>query len=243
MNLEVKKIIMTLTSSRDETTQLNALQKLENIKMTTNILKETKCGITINNIRKNSRNPKVQEKCKKLLVVWKTLVASKPTEKSKEEEKTPKAQTTREKCITLIAKAFLPDDHRELATRIEECIANVHSPESREYKAEIRSRYANIKSNNELRDNLITGELFVEDFCRMTTAEMATSKQRRADEKTIKENLEKKRPFTAEATTDQFKCGKCKQRKCTYYQLQTRSADEPMTVFVTCVSCGNKWKF
>lgn len=25
-------------------------------------------------------------------------------------------------------------------------------------------------------------------------------------------------------------------------QLQTRSADEPMTTFVTCVACNNKWK-
>lgn len=45
------------------------------------------------------------------------------------------------------------------------------------------------------------------------------------------------------ATTDQFQCGKCKQRKCQYYQMQTRSADEPMTTFVTCVNCGNRWKF
>lgn len=45
------------------------------------------------------------------------------------------------------------------------------------------------------------------------------------------------------ATTDQFQCGKCKQRKCQYYQMQTRSADEPMTTFVTCTVCGNRWKF
>jgi len=44
------------------------------------------------------------------------------------------------------------------------------------------------------------------------------------------------------AYTDQFKCHKCKQKKCTYYQMQTRSADEPMTVFITCVNCKNKWK-
>ena len=40
-----------------------------------------------------------------------------------------------------------------------------------------------------------------------------------------------------------FKCGKCKERNCTYYQMQTRSADEPMTTFVTCLSCSNRWKF
>jgi len=40
----------------------------------------------------------------------------------------------------------------------------------------------------------------------------------------------------------QFKCGKCKSVKTTYYQMQTRSADEPMTTYVTCMSCGSKWK-
>ena len=45
-----------------------------------------------------------------------------------------------------------------------------------------------------------------------------------------------------EAATDEFKCYKCKQRQCTYYQLQTRSADEAITTFVTCLLCGANWK-
>ena len=40
-----------------------------------------------------------------------------------------------------------------------------------------------------------------------------------------------------------FKCGRCKKNNCTYFQLQTRSADEPMTTFVTCLECNNRWKF
>ena len=44
------------------------------------------------------------------------------------------------------------------------------------------------------------------------------------------------------AATDEFKCYKCKKRVCTYYELQTRSADEPMTTFITCLNCGNRWK-
>ena len=45
-----------------------------------------------------------------------------------------------------------------------------------------------------------------------------------------------------EIATDIYQCGKCKKSMCTYYQLQTRSSDEPMTTFVTCLNCGNRWK-
>ena len=39
-----------------------------------------------------------------------------------------------------------------------------------------------------------------------------------------------------------FKCGKCRDWKTTYYEMQTRSADEPMTVFITCHICKSNWK-
>lgn len=45
-----------------------------------------------------------------------------------------------------------------------------------------------------------------------------------------------------EAMTDMFVCKKCKSRRCTYYELQTRSADEPSTIFISCVDCGKHWK-
>jgi transcription elongation factor S-II len=44
------------------------------------------------------------------------------------------------------------------------------------------------------------------------------------------------------AATDTFTCRKCKGNQCTYYQMQTRSADEPMTVYISCCVCGNRWK-
>lgn len=45
-----------------------------------------------------------------------------------------------------------------------------------------------------------------------------------------------------EAMTDMFKCHKCGSRSCSYYEFQTRSADEPMTQFITCLDCNNNWK-
>lgn len=45
-----------------------------------------------------------------------------------------------------------------------------------------------------------------------------------------------------EAMTNQFRCGKCKKRDCIYREKQVRSADEPMTLFITCLNCGNRWR-
>ena len=56
------------------------------------------------------------------------------------------------------------------------------------------------------------------------------------------ERMEKTSKEENQEGTDMFRCGKCKKRNCTYYQMQTRSADEPMTSFITCLSCSNRWK-
>jgi DNA-directed RNA polymerase subunit M/transcription elongation factor TFIIS len=42
--------------------------------------------------------------------------------------------------------------------------------------------------------------------------------------------------------TEMFRCSKCGKRKCTFYTMQTRSADEGETVFVNCLNCGKKFK-
>jgi transcription elongation factor S-II len=44
------------------------------------------------------------------------------------------------------------------------------------------------------------------------------------------------------SATDRFKCNRCGKRECTYYEMQTRSADEPMTIFVNCLNCGKRWR-
>lgn len=51
--------------------------------------------------------------------------------------------------------------------------------------------------------------------------------------------------YSRKATASaQMYCSGCKRKaNCDYYQLQTRSADEPMTTFVTCLECDKRWKF
>ncbi|KAH8986656.1 hypothetical protein EDB86DRAFT_2855432 [Lactarius hatsudake] len=65
---------------------------------------------------------------------------------------------------------------------------------------------------------------------------MALEEPKVADVK-IEEDL------SLDAETDAFQCSRCKQRKCRYRQVQTRSTDAPMPIFVTCINCDHKWKF
>uniref|UniRef100_A0A2P2LV99 Transcription elongation factor n=1 Tax=Rhizophora mucronata TaxID=61149 RepID=A0A2P2LV99_RHIMU len=113
-------------------------------------------------------------------------------------------------------------------------------------KFKYRSIMFNIKdpNNPDLRRKVLLGRVKPEQLITMSPEEMA-SEQRQRENNQIKEKalFDCERGGPAKATTDQFKCGRCGQRKCTYYQMQTRSADEPMTTYVTCVNCNNHWKF
>lgn len=44
------------------------------------------------------------------------------------------------------------------------------------------------------------------------------------------------------STSDIYKCSKCGKSKCIIRQEQTRSADEPSTIYVHCLNCGKTFK-
>jgi len=96
-------------------------------------------------------------------------------------------------------------------------------------------------NNNELINNIKNKSINPYDIAFKNPEELFPSKWESILEEKNKKN---KIIFTnnVDISTDIFQCNKCKQRKCTYYQLQTRSADEPMTTFVSCLNCGKKWK-
>lgn len=114
------------------------------------------------------------------------------------------------------------------------------------HKAKYRSIMFNLKDpkNPDFRRRVLLGEVKPDRLVDLAPEDMASDERKLAN-KQIKDKalFECERAGAPKATTDQFKCGRCGQRKTTYYQLQTRSADEPMTTFVTCVNCNNHWKF
>ncbi|OAY81680.1 Transcription elongation factor TFIIS [Ananas comosus] len=113
-------------------------------------------------------------------------------------------------------------------------------------KQKYRSIMFNLRADNntDLRRRVLIGQVRPESLADMSPEDMASDARKLANNK-IKEKalFDCERGGPPKATTDQFKCGRCGQRKATYYQMQTRSADEPMTTFVTCVNCNNHWKF
>ena len=107
------------------------------------------------------------------------------------------------------------------------------------YLDRLRSIFLNLNEN--LIENVNNNILKSQDIAFMTHQELKPEKW----EKMILEKIKRdknKYETTIEASTDTFTCRKCRSKKCTFTQVQTRSADEPMTTFVNCISCGNHWK-
>ena len=107
------------------------------------------------------------------------------------------------------------------------------------YLDHLRSIMANLKG--EILQQISDGSIKPHVVAFMTHQDICPEKWKKLIEDKKIRDKQKYEP-NIEASTDNFTCNKCKSKKCTYYQLQTRSADEPMTTFVTCLECGKRWK-
>jgi transcription elongation factor S-II len=108
------------------------------------------------------------------------------------------------------------------------------------YLDHLRSIYINLK-NDKLIEQVVSGEIKSHTIAFMTHHEMQPEKW--AEMIRIKSIRDKSKFETQlEASTDTFTCRKCKSKKCSYYQMQTKSADESMTVYISCLDCGARWK-
>jgi len=135
------------------------------------------------------------------------------------------------------------EDPGTIAEQIEEEMYRIHKGTDKMYKVKYRSLSFNLKNNPELRASVKQSMITAAKLCKMTPQEMASENLKKEREKWTQYHLEAaKLRVSNQTSTDMFKCGKCGKRETSYYQMQTRSADEPMTTFHTCTYCGNRWK-
>lgn len=106
----------------------------------------------------------------------------------------------------------------------------------------------NIKDekNEEFRENIINGTIKPEDLCTMNSVDMLSKNRQKEIEKEIEKKVDEVRSDWQEKhgqiTEGVYKCRQCGGRKTIQHEQQTRSADEPMTLFITCLNCKNTWK-
>jgi transcription elongation factor S-II len=114
------------------------------------------------------------------------------------------------------------------------------------YRQNVRAVFSNIHpdspvKNPRLLNRVLEGEFKLEDIPSMTAFEMYPEKWFELKDKLLQRE-QKILEGNKSRATDQFKCRRCNKRECTYYELQTRSADEPMTCFISCLNCGKEWR-
>ncbi|XP_074510223.1 transcription elongation factor A protein 3 isoform X3 [Sebastes fasciatus] len=162
--------------------------------------------------------------------------------------------SVRDKCIDLLTAALRTNnDYKDFETNCESMAAEIEDHIYQEtkatdmkYKNRVRSRISNLKDpkNPGLRRNVLAGSIDLGRIASMSAEEMASDELKQLRNVLTQEAIrEHQMAKTGGTSTDLLQCGKCKKRNCTYNQVQTRSADEPMTTFVLCNECGNRWKF
>ncbi|KAM9489053.1 transcription elongation factor A protein 3 isoform 6-T6 [Clarias gariepinus] len=160
----------------------------------------------------------------------------------------------RDKCIEMLSAALRTDDDYKyygancdgMAAEIEDHIYQEIKATDMKYKNRVRSRISNLKDpkNPNLRKNVLGGAIELSRIATMSAEEMASDELKQLRNILTQEAIrEHQMAKTGGTVTDLLQCGKCKKKNCTYNQVQTRSADEPMTTFVLCNECGNRWKF
>ena len=164
----------------------------------------------------------------------------------------------RDNCVQKLNKLF---NNESLSRNIEKSIFNFVIDNAREnninrrwdnkifynlYFSKVRSIYSNLDkesyiNNDYLYDKIKNNDIKAEDISKLSVYEIHPGNWKDIIDAKIKRDR-MKYDIKPESMTDRYKCRKCGSRKCSYYEMQTRSADEPMTQFFTCLECKNRWK-
>jgi transcription elongation factor S-II len=154
-------------------------------------------------------------------------------------QKQLQARIPREKVATNLEKAVFNYCIKEATNR--KIIKKWENPYFGQlYIDRLRSIMHNL-TNPEIQSQLQSGELLPQTFAFMTHQEMKPERWAELIARKTKRDASRFNT-NIEASTDMYTCKKCRSKKCTYYEMQTRSADEPATIFVTCLDCGKHWK-
>jgi transcription elongation factor S-II len=114
------------------------------------------------------------------------------------------------------------------------------------YFNKIRSIYVNVMNNSYVHNDTLETRLKKKEINPDQLAFMKPQEVHPENWRLLVEERERRYKIMFEVREDEitgvFQCGRCKSWKTKHTEAQTRSADEPMTVFVMCYTCGKNWK-
>ena len=167
--------------------------------------------------------------------------------------------STREYVVDrLVSLIGIPLDESNLCLNLEKTIFNFSVKKMKDpdlatwvnrdftdiYKHKFLNIQYNLKHSPNLRTGIINGTYHVQDIVHMRPDELwKNGPNAQMMEEKIHRDMRKEAAQRNMLNTEGFfTCNRCRSKKTTYYQLQTRSADEPMTTFVSCLNCNKNWK-
>jgi DNA-directed RNA polymerase subunit M/transcription elongation factor TFIIS len=159
--------------------------------------------------------------------------------------------------IALILSMLPTSDQKSLETgifrstmetcRMNDCWIRWENPEFQaHYEVIARRTITNLDpmsyvQNKDLLPSILSKTLSIEEVPFLPMSELFPEKWKAMVEHQVKQETQALEG-EKDMATDMFKCTRCGKRQCTYYELQTRSADEPMTIFIRCIPCGKQWR-
>ena len=213
---------------------------------------------------KKSKNSDLLKELKELVSKWRKIIDKEKTNTPpKKEAEFPeellkdgdtKRNATKKNLYKSLKSYFKSENNEENEQKRKELIDKVIKIEEAiyinnkgdsPYTNRVLEILHNLKENEEFKNNIVEGIIQPEELSTMDVIKMVSKEKKEKIDETIKNQVSSIQSDWdlkhTKVTEGVYKC-KCGSNKTTQSEMQTRSADEPMTLFITCVVCGNRWK-
>lgn len=246
----LQKHLLKAIQENDSSSILDILSRMRS-DVTDKDLESAKLRLVVQKLIKH-KDEGVVSSAKLTISKWDKEVPKVVETKSKPQIRQPKSCSKRqkmEKIFTLaIQKNVTVSKERaeELGQEIEEQLFEKYGNTDAEYLKSLRELSASLrnKENAELVKSIIYGEITGKELVNMSTEDLTSDAQKARASSYKQEIFDAAQQIGNLGTeSDMFTCGKCKNsRVIIERQLQTRSADEPMTMYLMCSVCKHRWK-
>jgi transcription elongation factor S-II len=239
-------------STVDLSTLRSILIRLSRLTVDIHVLQSTRIGLSLTRVLRNDQCARVAPLAQAILVAWvgclpENMRNALRTSQTQLAGITPASslvihheqkdfkQNIRNRFANLL-------DSHDVAALVEAALFEAHQGNASEV---FRLLEAALKKNVPLREDLVAGRLQPDIFVRMSHEELLTQEERDNIQQLKREATQQQlylSEIAVHQVTDMFPCEKCGNAECTYYQQQMRSADEPPTMFLTCLKCKHSFR-